>query len=186
MGSYYFTVASLPLLFYDKTPPITLDYFLQTCETHLQKNDFKMLLNAKLASITRVKPCSSTYERFQEWEKSLRNTLAKLRAGKKGVDAKPYLKETKEVLAVEKIARQAIEETSPLKAEHILNRARWHYLEELELMHFFDIEKLVVFYLQLQVLERKALFNFDTGKQSFESINKNISEKIRSGVKLYE
>jgi len=186
VSGYYFTVASLPLLSYDKFPFIDIQYFLQTCKSHLQKNDFIMLSKVKLDKLSKVKPCSPTYARYQEWEKSLRNALVMLRASKMGVDAKAYLVEGREIFGVDKIARQAFEEDSPLKAEHILNRGRWIFLEELELGHYFDIEKLVIFYLKLQVLERKAIFDFDRGKEYFEGICKSVNEKIRSGVKLYE
>jgi len=49
-------------------------------------------------------------------------------------------------------------------------RARWSFLEELEVRHAFDVERLVVYSLKLRLLERRALLDPDGGRERFVSV----------------
>jgi hypothetical protein len=82
------------------------------------------------------------------------------------------------VLAPQAVAREAYAQDSPLQAEDTLNRARWGYLDELEVGHYFDIEKILVYALRLQVLARKALFDADRGRELFDKVYSEIISSV--------
>jgi len=80
------------------------------------------------------------------------------------------------------LAAEAAGMINPLEAESLLNRARWQFLEQLEVGHYFDVERLVVYSLKLQLLERIALYDREKGRERFEEIFGKLNEQIRAGV----
>lgn len=153
MAAYYFTVAELPSLSYEADPPITVQTFLEMCESTVTGKDFLALRSAGLVPATEGPSllCS-----WYSWESSLRNELAKLRAAKLGRDADRYLKEAEDRPKLADLAREAAGQDDPLRGEEVLDKARWSYLDELALMHYFDLDTLLVYYLRLLILDRKA------------------------------
>ena len=87
---------------------------------------------------------------------------------------KEFERENPDLLLEEKHAREAFEHDSPLAAEDILNWERWSYLEELELGHYFDTDKVLIYYLKLQLLTRIKSFNKEKGTEKFNNIIENI------------
>jgi hypothetical protein len=77
-------------------------------------------------------------------------------------------------LAPQAVARDAFAQDSPLQAEDILNRGRWMYLDELEAGHYFDIDRILVYALRLQLLARKSLFDAEMGRQMFDKVYSEI------------
>ena len=185
MGNYYFVTASLPMLQYDKPAGITRGYFLELCGAHLKPADFEQLAEAELFGYTAQTPRSTVYTAYREWETELRNELVKLRAPRLGRDAESFLKQGEVVLAERALARRAFDEASPLQAEELLNKARWQYLEELEFGHYFDLHKLIVYYLKLQLLLRRSLFKTEQGRETFTAIEQRVFEELKAGVEAY-
>jgi hypothetical protein len=79
------------------------------------------------------------------------------------------------------LAAEAAGMINPLEAERLLNRARWQFLEELEVGHYFDVERLVIYSLKLQLLERIALHDQEKGREQFEVVFGKLNEKIGAG-----
>jgi hypothetical protein len=185
LSSYYFVTASLPMLQYDRPAGITRAYFLDLCRAHLTPHDFILLERALIFDFTEREPCPAAYGRYRTWETALRNELVLLRAAKTGKEAARYLKEGEGVSGMRAIARRIFDEASPLQAEELTDRARWQYLEDLELGHFFDLSKLVVYYLKLQLLERKAFFKEQEGQETFSALEQRVFEELKAGVEAY-
>jgi hypothetical protein len=175
LNNYYYTVASLPMLFYDEALSLTLSQFIDICRTELSDNDMQLIENSSISILDSSTPTSSALEEWRTWEKGVRNELVKLRAHNKGWEPAEYLRENDDVLGLHEIAREAVNESSPLEGEDVLNRARWSYLDELETGHHFDVERLVVYCLKLQILERRAKFTKDKGTANFEMLIENLS-----------
>lgn len=169
MGQHYYLVSTLPLLFYHTDQAMSRPEFLELCRPLLAKADFRVLSAAGLSSFATGSSGCVVLDKWLEWEKALRNELVKLRAKKKAVEPEGQLVDYAELLGVAELARQAAAEESPLAAEDRLNRARWDYLDQLEVLHFFDLAKLVIYSLRLQVLERKRLFDRERGKTRFQA-----------------
>lgn len=166
MAQYYYTVASLPLLFLDTEQFPKIEGFLVSVQEAAPKGDFAIISSATLCPSEN--PLHPTIEKWWQFESSLRNELVKLRASRLSVDGVPYLSKNAPLYNLIDLAREAFLEESPLVAEGILDRGRWTYLDELEFGHYFDLEKLIVYYLKLQILERNALFRRERGLESMQ------------------
>ncbi len=171
MSRYYYTVASLPMLFYDGDLPMSRSTFLEMCAIELTDNDYRLMEKTSLSDFSGVhQSASNALEAWRTWEGSLRNELAGLRSQTKGWEAEKYVREGSEAFGVEQTAREATGTDSPLAGEDVLNKARWSFLDGLEVGHHFDMEKLVIYFLKLQILERKASFNKEKGLGKFEEL----------------
>ncbi len=177
MSHYYFTVASLPHLSYDMENSPEIDEFLTICEENLKGKDLEIVKSSLIDDLQREKTGTGILDSWYGWEKNLRNKLVLLRAKKLKLDPEEFLVDTPELLSGEHVTREAFEHESPLAAEDILNWERWSFLNELELGHYFDLEKLIIYYLKLQILTRKRSFNKETGTAKFNDIIENISKE---------
>jgi hypothetical protein len=184
LAQYYYLVASLPMLFFDSERPLELEAFLELCAEHLSRGDYRMVETASISLLERRRPSCAVLERWRTWETALRNELVRLRAKVRGADPERHLRESGDIVAVTGIARGAFAQELPLAAELSLDRARWDYLDELEEGHFFDVEKVVVYHLRLQVLHRRALFQVETGTGAFGAVYEKVTRPIHESARL--
>lgn len=178
MSQYYYTMASLPMLSYDGVLHITSDLFLDYCGRELSEESMEKLENCSIAIPGDEKLLEGAARDYWNWEKSLKNELVKLRSKTMNVDEKDYLHEGDVLFGVPEIAAAAMKIDSPLEAENFLNRARWQALNDLGTGHFFDFQALAVYYLQLQLLERKQLFDAERGFEKYQEIYQNILSNV--------
>jgi hypothetical protein len=163
-------VTSLPSLYLDTPPPIRKEDFLAMCKRYVKKSDFDMLRSVQLIDAKQKEIPSGVLGDFLNFELRLRNALAILRSQRLGIeieDSVSYDTSDHEQIL---LAEEAFHAPSPLKAEVILNKARWRYLDEIEFGHYFDMEKLIIFFIKLQMLERIALFDAERGLMTLQSI----------------
>jgi len=175
---YYYLVASFPLLFYETERIPSHQEFLDLCRQHITPRHYQLLSRASTSDLRPTTPRCRTLDLWREWETALRNELVMLRGKKKGVETEEYLIGSPGIITAQQIAREAFVQESPLQAEDTLNRARWSYLDDLEVGHYFDIEKILVYALRLQILERKALFDEEKGREMFEKIYAEVTSPI--------
>jgi hypothetical protein len=174
LAQYYYLVASLPLLFYDSENVPSHEDFLVTCRQHISPGHYRLLVATSATDLQTTPASCKTLRLWRQWEISLRNELVRLRAKKQGREAEAYLVESPGVLDPQTIAREAFAQESPLQAEDTLNRGRWSFLDQLEVGHYFDIEKILIYALRLQVLARKALFDEEKGRKMFDKVYSEI------------
>ena len=180
MGGYFYTVASLPHVSFDSTSTMAEDDFLYLCQNTLSSGDLRVLKEARFPSTPGLKTGNATLDKWAAGEQSLRAELAKLRAAKKGLETESYNRYGAYSLDMLEAAHKAFGEESPLEAEMIILRALWALLEELEAGHLFDVDKLVAYYLKLQIVNLKNKRNKKDGEKNFSSqyetiLNKNPS-----------
>ena len=177
MGQYYFTVASLPMLFYGGDEGPDTETFLDICRESCSSEDFRLVESATLKPASAGREGNRLLNRWVSWETSLRNALVMARAKEGGRDPSSNLREENSFYTeINDIAREACGQASPLQAEEILNQARWARFEELETGHHFDTEKLMVYYLKLQLNERRAMFTKQAGEEKFSHIYESMHE----------
>lgn len=181
MAQYYFTASSLPLLSIDTKPGITTEAFLSTCELHLSKRDYSILVNTSIQIPENEDALSGVALQCWSWEKSLRNELVKLRANNLNLSADSFLKEGDVEFGTHRIATEAVKIESPLEAENYLNAARLAFLDSLSVGHYFDLTFLVIYYLKLQILDRMSLFDEEKGFEKYQEIYKNILTAYEAG-----
>ena len=176
MKKQYFALkASLPLLLFDAAPPLSSEEFLSRCEAFLAPDRMKFLRelvpaprevpdfdkNFKAAAIPSKRDIRTddtrAMERYVRWEICLRNTLARLRAVKLGLD--PEANTVKHAVydsSADSAARNAFGLSDPLERETALDRARWDFLDDMEWSHAFNFEALCIYRCKLMILEKRA------------------------------
>lgn len=178
MSAYYYVMASLPFLVFDAAPHVTLEKFLEFAEAQLSEPDWKILRQTALGNVDVKKKINPLFRRFQEWEISLRNRLALLRAEARKLEGGRFLRQAPLVVEAARVARAALEAADPLAAEETLDRGRFEFLSSLELGHQFDIEALIVYRLKLELLERKARLRSEAGQAEFGRLGAEIGAAI--------
>ncbi len=179
MGQHYFLVASLPTLHYDMRDPMEPTQFLELCETQLSAEELERVRSATIDA-----PGSESswgiVENWHRFERGLRNALVKQRAPQRGVEAATYIRrdergdDNSNENGVLELARSAAAHETPLGAEDELNHARWAYLEDLEAGYFFELERLIIYYIKLQIVARHGQFRRKHGEQQFHAIIETI------------
>lgn len=180
MSQYFYLVSTLPLLSFEQDHTPSSIEFLELCRSQIEPEDLALLERARLAPDGAPIPVDLEFETLLDgqqtvrawlnWESRLRDELVRLRAPKLETDASRFLSEAGYATGVYETAREAVSAASPLEAEELLDRARWRYLDELESGHFFDIAKLIIYYLKVQILERRALFSRERGEERFDAV----------------
>jgi len=168
LDRYYYPVSALPYLTYEGEAAPEIDEFLDVCRTTLKPEDWDLVSSVELRS-DEDDSDNPTYAAWLKWERSLRSELARLRAQKRSVDSAPFVKEAAHSQVVLDAARSAASETAPEQAEEILLRAIWRHLEELEVGHHFDVDKLIVYFLKLRILDLKRKRNREDGLRMFSA-----------------
>ncbi|MBN1524529.1 MAG: DUF2764 family protein [Spirochaetales bacterium] len=176
MGGFYFFLSSLPFLQFTVKPDISLSSFLDEAAYHTSVAEYEELKAMTADTFGGKKYTCQSAAKFIAFETTLRNRLAVLRAGRMKEDAEKYLKDTSTETTAELAARAAFEESNPLKAEEILYRARFVFLENMESGHFYDFDALALFALKLKVVERFHRFDAEKGKELYQKIQKEIYE----------
>jgi len=177
LDHYYYMVSSLPMLAYDTERFMSEEEFLDSCESTVSPQDYRLLKNTSLIPADTEEFSHPVLEKWNSWERSLRNDLVKIRAGRKGVDGDKYVASGAIETGLQNIARDACTAATPLEAEIILDKARWEYLENLEAGHYFDLGKLIIYYLQVQLLQRRSRLIKEKGLAAFDEIYAAITGK---------
>ena len=178
MSQFYYTVASLPMLSYENPPGLKFADFLDDCRKWMSSSEWTILSAATLEPSLDGEIPSDVAEEFRKWEISLRNELVHLRASAMGLEAEQFLVKGEKYTDTASLASHAFKQESPLDAEEALNRGRWQFLENLKVGHFFDLDFLVLYSLQLQILERKSCFVEETGFTRYQEIYQNILNQL--------
>lgn len=176
MAQYYYTVASLPMIQLEQEPPITSEYFLENCSYTLSEKDYNILRTATM--LPQGTPEHSAVAKWFSWEITLRNELVKMRAQNTGFDSEQFLMEGEYATGAFDTAREAVGSSNPAVGEDILDRARWRYLEDMEMGHIFDLTALIVYYLKLQIAERRKVMTVEQGTGNYKELYNRITEKI--------
>lgn len=180
MAQYYYTVAALPHLSFDVPPPLSLEEFRALCKDTLTETDWEILRQTSLFGEEVER--NDLLTRWHRWEQAFRSELGRLRAAKLGMDSDSIPRIVPESGKIPELARAALMESSPAAAEQLILKSFWEVLEELEVNHFFDLEKLLVYYLKLQILHLRAQRNREEGVKNFTSMYNRIREQRENSI----
>ncbi len=167
---YYYVITSLPYLSLSEELPIRKNDFLANCKNYLKRIDFDILESVSLFDAEENEIPLDVIRRFFKWEAGLRNSLVRLRAESLGLEPDEFVRGKIFDHFQALLAEESFNADSPLMAEEILNKARWRYLDELEFEHYFDIERLVIFFIKLQILERTSSFDAVKGREIMNAV----------------
>ena len=159
--SYYYLVASLPMLFFGDPPPFPAATLRERCANVLRPED-RPLLDAALEG--RTDGAGPFLAEWRAREIQLRNAVARARAARAGVDPAPWLRaHTGYDLATERTVADAFAKSDPLEREHELDRHRWQTAAELARADAFGLAAVLAFAAQLRIAERRDALRPEEG-----------------------
>lgn len=160
MDKYYYLVAQLPFLQFDKKPKVARLEFLQEAKKWLNSRNFINLVRASIDDFTPHIQDPGILKIYKNFEKTLKEELASIRkASKEAHDFKAF-----------EIVKARVLEGNPLEVEKKLLKLRWDFIETQEKEHYFDLEAVVLYFLKLQILERLFSFDKEKGLEVFDSL----------------
>jgi hypothetical protein len=187
---YYYTVSSLPYLQLDGEITISVEEFLEACRPWLKERDMQALESTRLVpepeDVHRLESFGNAQRAFYVFEAGLRNELVRLRAASLGWEALDSLVLTADDedftgdAEIAERAREAYQQESPLEAERQLDRARWAFLDDLAVGHYFDLDTLVIYYLKLLIMDRRIHMSTAEGTDAFETVYDRAALKIEA------
>ncbi|RKX32145.1 MAG: hypothetical protein DRP22_02680 [Verrucomicrobia bacterium] len=179
---YYYLAASLPALVLGEAPPITQDKFLFSCSTVLDPADLQELERINQG---RTEECTSAFmTRWREAETQLRNAVAAIRAQRRGVEVRPYLREhTGFQVWIEKGVTDAFAKENPREREMALDRLRWQILDELSRADPFGVGPVFAFALKLQSAWKWAGLDTERGRRLLSRAYTTPAEAAVSRIK---
>lgn len=184
--AYYYLMATLPELGFDRAPPISSQDFLERCAEHLPARSYGLLAETGLSEgPAAVRARLVVHGIWYPWERTLRQELARLRArrldGELARSELPSGPEAPPAGAAE-VAMRVMRLDSPRGAEDELDRARWDFLERLEFGRYFTLERLVVYLLKLRILERRAVFDATRGRERLRVFTARSRATARAAI----
>lgn len=181
MSQYYYSVAALPALRLEETPVYSSARFAEQCAVDVSPADLALILSA------RVWPDSTAVSAdgpavLRAWYAhvaDLQRYLGAARASKLGWDASELPRAAGIDPSIAESARQLVAEEDPARAEAALLRLLWSLLDTLEVGHYFDVEKLIIYYLRLQLVERRqTLIDVEAGQAEFKRQYNTVAETL--------
>ena len=180
MASYYYLVASLPMLRFEDPPPITLAQFLKTCEQNMGEHAYALVKGLAEGHITEIHEkhayLSQWYTRVSDVKRALHRSRAKALSRTEAASDEHQALD----IHAQEVVKQAMQADDPLAAELLLMRYWWDQAEELRTSGYFTLEVLFTYTIQLDLLERKALFTPMEGNAEFKRLFSNLQSIIKS------
>lgn len=178
-SSYYYFVASLPLLFFDGKMPLTIEAFREDCRRLLTEKDYALMEQLWAPDETLPVPVpvpgtgtgNRVLDAWLHFDRGFRNELAWHRADHLNKDPFKYLRGARTLVSsgVEDIQR-ALKMDDLREAEKILSKARWQFLDELGMGHYYDFESVFIYYLKLEILKRHQEYGSPEGRNRLQEI----------------
>lgn len=167
--NYYYLAASLPMLFLENPPLLSLDEFRQICGDHLTESDMEAL--AELLGPTSGRSKHKFVNDWRDIDIQLKNALARIRASHSRQDASQHLKEHEGFdTYIEKGASDAFSKSNPMDRELELDRLRWSKIEEIEGADSFSSNAILAFALKLRLAERWAAMGEEEGRETADKM----------------
>jgi len=159
MDKYYYTIAQLPTLYFDREPEITIESFFAEARKWLTPGDYRALEKLDIDdTVTGAR--DAVLRRYKRFEDALRRDLAGWRRARiSGGEA-----------ALPAYLSAIVKEGDPLEVEKKLLHLRWRFIEEMEREHHFDFSVLLLYLLKLQILKRLSSFDSEKGLAVFKKI----------------
>ncbi len=181
MANLCYLLSSLPTLFFGRNPQITYEDFLDAASRSLSVSEFE-----RLKAFSSSQPpasldgMSGLEKEYWNWEISLRNELVRLRAEVLGVKPDRYLHSYGSAGLATTVARDAFREDDPLKVEECLTRIRYDWLESQKGGRAFNFDILLIYSMQLQLLQRYHSFDENIGRENYNQVYQRVLSEAES------
>lgn len=184
MGAYYYLVAQLPTPTFGGPVPFSVDHFKELCADLLSAED-RLLLdqcvlvpqNFEEAPDILPHPIPSPLiDGWQNWERTLRLNLAKLRFANLKREGNFPMDPPADPVDAVSAAKAAMALESPWEAEVFLDRSRWAAIEALQGFDYFGRDTVFAYMLKLQILERQGTLKTEEGFKEYKNLYASIME----------
>lgn len=167
MTKYYYLVASLPALTIGDPSPFSPADLRSRCATLMSEDDL-----AELDRVLEGRAAEGRSGFCRRWlaaDAQLRNAVARVRAGRLGIEVRPHLKEHAGFsVLIEKAVTDAYARPDPLGRASALDRCRWQLLDEIAFEDAFGLTAILAFAVKLQIVMRWAELKDEQGRQKVE------------------
>jgi hypothetical protein len=160
MDKFYYIVAQLPTLFFNKEADITMDAFLAESEKWMSGKEYNMLSNADINDTSIRKNDHTVLVIYKNFESRVRNDIVNWRKAN-------HLDQNYNPSS---FPISLIRDGNPLEIERNLLELRWAFIDGMEREHHFDLGVLILYYLKLQILKRFFTFDRQKGLKKFRSL----------------
>ncbi|HAL92730.1 MAG TPA: hypothetical protein DCM68_06875 [Verrucomicrobia bacterium] len=186
MGLYQYLVSSLPALSLDAPPPFAPEDFRFHCQGVLSDADL-----AELDLLLAGRSAEGRTAFSKAWaggDAQIRNTAAKARGAKLGVEAKPFLKSHPGYAVwLDKEVSDALAKASPLAREMGLDGARWKFVEDLARQDAAGLPAVLAFAVKLMLAARWAAMKEEAGRERLEQLVSQLEENAaQSGAASFK
>ncbi len=169
MGGYLYLVSSLPALSPDQAPPLSPDEFRFHCQGVLSAEDL-----AELDAVLQGRPGDGRSVFCKEWaaaDTQIRNSVAKARGAKLGVEAKPFLKSHSGYRVwLDKEVSDALAKANPLACEIALDGARWKVVDDLARADAQGLAAVLAFAVKLRLASRWGAMEEAAGRARLDGL----------------
>lgn len=177
----YYLISQLPSLdgLSENLPlPITEERFSELCQDALSEKELSQFDKISLSpSLESEKSSSALIEAWNNAERNLRLSLAKVRAEKLG---KSYQLKENVPSEFSKIALEATDLENPMEAENFLLGYRLRLIESMRPLDNFSIDYVYYYSIKLKLISRVRQFDQKIGQSAY----KNIYDSILNGERL--
>ena len=172
MASYYYLIASLPMLSADQPMPFSYSTFLEMCQGNVSEDSYRLLSELTLKS--------KDGPLVDEWHSFYSSLMAELGTQRSARLGKPYSTEAdRDPISAAQVSA-AMSAQDPLAAERLLLNYEMDTLDSLVGLHDFDDHALFGYALKLKLLERFESFGPEDGKQEFSNILGSLQRQVTS------
>ena len=175
MGGYNYLVSSLPALSLEVSPPFSPAEFRFRCQGVLSDGDL-----AELDLLLAGRAAEGRTEFSRTWaggDAQIRNTAAKARGAKLGVEAKPFLRSHPGYAVwLDKEVSDALSKANPLVREMGMDGARWKLVEELALADAYGLPAVLAFAVKLMLVTRWSGMKEEAGREQLEKLVSQLEE----------
>jgi len=181
VASYYYLVASLPLLRPEEPPPMTSEAFLDTCRQSLGKSDMELVSSASL--VVAENALRHHHNFLRQWNEKLekvRREMNMQRSRRLNIENAAARQLGEKDPWVAEMIRDVMQAENPLQAELQLIHYYWRQLDELSTGHVFDVEFLIAYHIKLKLMARRSLFTPVEGNSEFKRLFSNLQTIIKS------
>ncbi|MGL4525113.1 MAG: hypothetical protein ACRCVN_06310 [Spirochaetia bacterium] len=181
MANLCYLLSSLPTLSFGKSPQVTYVEFLDASSRSLGVSEYERLKAFDNSSPPVSLDGLPAFEKkYWGWEVSLRNELVRLRAEVLGVKPDRYLHNGGSLGLTTAVAREGFRESDPLRVEEFLTRARYDWLEACRCGRSFDFDILLIYSMQLQLLQRYYSFDATLGRENYSRVYQRVLSEAES------
>lgn len=166
-NKYYYFTASLQTLIFGEKAPISVEDFLIDAHRLLAEKDF-IQVQAIIEGSSQISG-SKLFDQWNSFNHQLCNQLVVARAKEVKQDSNKYTRgDVVEESALAALIDQAMKEENPVKAEQLLDRARWQFLDDYTNQSYFDFDIVLAYAIKLTILTRYEAIASEQGREIFQ------------------